>query len=151
MDREPQTHNPSTAKSRATRGFTLIELMIAVVILGILGALAYPSFMDAIYKGRRSEAFAALTSVQLAQERYRANSASYAASLAELYTALQSTAPEPNNYTLSIPEATASSYRVRAVARNAQYGDSRCGTMEVLVERGSISYSPTTNGCWSRP
>jgi type IV pilus assembly protein PilE len=162
MNRDPRDQTPSGATPSRTRGFTLIELMIAVVVLGILSALAYPSFMDAIYKGRRSEAFAALTSVQLAQERYRANSASYATSLAVLYAALQTTAPGSSNYNLSIPAADANSYTLRAVANGAQHGDSRCRTMDIQVTGGTVNYgsacatctmaSPLTdpNRCWSR-
>ncbi|MBK5937990.1 hypothetical protein CCR96_01580 [Halochromatium roseum] len=58
-------------------GFTLIELMIAVAIVGILAAIAYPSYLDYVRKSRRSDALSALSSTQLAQEKWRANNIAY--------------------------------------------------------------------------
>ncbi|MBK7458565.1 MAG: prepilin-type N-terminal cleavage/methylation domain-containing protein [Betaproteobacteria bacterium] len=59
------------ARRETASGFTLVELMIAVVIVALLASIALPSFMDSIRKSRRSEAFAALSAVQQAQERWR--------------------------------------------------------------------------------
>lgn len=55
---------------RASRGFTLIELMIVVAVIAILGAIAYPSYQESVRKGRRAEGRAALQEVMQQQERY---------------------------------------------------------------------------------
>lgn len=55
---------------RASRGFTLIELMIVVAVIAILGAIAYPSYQESVRKGRRAEGRAALQELMQQQERY---------------------------------------------------------------------------------
>ncbi len=55
----------------AIEGFSLIEILISLAIAAILVTMAYPSFQQAMLKGRRLEAWAGLQQIQLAQARYR--------------------------------------------------------------------------------
>lgn len=64
-------------KRLAQRGFTLIELMIVVAIVGILAAIAYPAYQDSVLKGRRAEARTALLELMQQQERYMTQRGTY--------------------------------------------------------------------------
>ena len=60
-------------------GFTLIELMITVAIIGVLGAIAYPSYQDSVRKSRRAEGRTAMMEVLQQQERYMTQNNTYLA------------------------------------------------------------------------
>jgi len=62
---------------RLHRGFTLIELMIVVAIVGLLAAIAYPAYTSSVVKGKRSEGRAALMDLVQQQERYMTQYNSY--------------------------------------------------------------------------
>ena len=60
------------------KGFTLIELMVVVAIVGILVAVALPSYTDYVIRSKRADATGALMAATNAMERWRANNFSYA-------------------------------------------------------------------------
>jgi type IV pilus assembly protein PilE len=160
---QKRIHRAARGPKRSGHGFTLIELMIAVVVVAILAAVAMPTFMDSIRKSRRSEAFAALASLQQAQERWRANNALYTATLTDLNVA---GATKYYDLTVSGPSANAADrafgYIATAVGKagTSQGDDAQCRKLSVWVDKGSIkyagcgscssfTYSPS-NECWSR-
>src|SRR5690242_12217802 len=112
-------------------GFTLIELMVVIAIVGIIAAIALPAFNDQIRKSRRSEARQVLSDIQLKQEQYRSNHSTYG-SLAQVGGATTS----PSGYytiALSTPSGTcasgaavgtSNSYALTATKAGAQADDS---------------------------
>ncbi len=56
-----------------SKGFTIIELMIVVAIVGILMSIAYPSYVDYLYKGSRAEAMSSLLDIANRQEQFFAD------------------------------------------------------------------------------
>ena len=69
---------------RRRHGFTLVELAVVVVIIGVLAAFAVPRFLASVERSKAAEAFNFLSSVQAAQERYHARQGTYADDLAKL-------------------------------------------------------------------
>jgi type IV pilus assembly protein PilA len=70
-------------------GFTLVELAVVVVIIGVLAAFGVPRFLDSVERSKASEAFNYLSSVRAAQERYHARQGTYAEKIEDLDIRLQ--------------------------------------------------------------
>jgi prepilin-type N-terminal cleavage/methylation domain-containing protein len=70
--------------SKPRRGFTLVELAVVVVIIGVLAAFGVPRFLQSVERSKAAEAFAYLSAVRTAQERYQAREGKYATVLTEL-------------------------------------------------------------------
>ena len=70
-------HFAFSPRRSAQGGFTLIELMIAVAIVGILVRLAYPAYTKSVMKSRRADAKTALLDLAAREERYLATANSY--------------------------------------------------------------------------
>lgn len=66
------------------QGFTLIEMMIVVAIIGILAAVAYPSYAEHVKRGNRSEGQALLSDIAAAQERYYSQNNRYITATGEI-------------------------------------------------------------------
>ncbi len=145
MDRNPD-------EVRRTAGMTLIELLTAIAIVGIIAVLAWPAFSDQLRKGRRVDATTTLYKAQLDQERYRAGHHRYAATLSELgWDADETDSPE-GHYRIRL-DAVANpriAFRVRAVPRpgSDQVRD-RCALF-VLDQSGPDLNASTDPACWSR-
>ena len=81
------------------QGFTLVELAVVVIIIGVLAAFAVPKFRDAVERSKASEAFNYLSTVRASQERYHARNATYAEDLTKLDVHLSN----PKYFTVGTP------------------------------------------------
>lgn len=79
-------------------GFSLVELMIVVAILGIIAAFAYPSYEDQIRKARRTDAQSALSTLALQMERRFSNQNGYTTDLSDLGYAAATNVVTPEGY-----------------------------------------------------
>ncbi len=103
---------------RIQRGFTLIEVMITVAIVGILTAVAVPAYTDYVTRSKLSEAFTALAAAQPAAEQFWANGT-------RTYDGFQSSLNFPTagaNFTYALSNATASTYTLTATGTNKLAG-----------------------------
>jgi type IV pilus assembly protein PilE len=133
------------------RGFTLIELMITVAIVGILAAIAYPSYLDQVRKSRRADAQSALMQAANRQERFYTTQYTYTDTLGANGLGMASET-ENEFYVLSIESADADGFEVTATAQNDQTNDD-CTTLSInqLGEKtanGSAPNSSISQECW---
>ncbi|HTP47185.1 MAG TPA: type IV pilin protein [Casimicrobiaceae bacterium] len=129
------------------RGFTLLELLIAVVIVGVLAAIALPSYQNQIHKTRRSDAKSALVGAAGQMERYFTERGTYAtATLGSGGVYPSST--QNGYYTLSFANLGATSYKLKATPAGAQVGDT-CGalTYDDQGNKGITGTAPMDQ-CW---
>ncbi len=69
---------------RSAIGFTLVELAVVVVIIGVLAAFAVPRFMSSVERSKAGEAFNYMATIHAGQERYHARQGEYASNLGAL-------------------------------------------------------------------
>lgn len=144
------------------KGFTLVELMVVVAIIGILAGIVYPNYQDSVRKARRADAKGALTGLANALERRYTETGSYtgAANTVDdpgdvgtpwVYSAKSPVDGTETYYNLTIASATTSTYTIAATPVNQQQND-KCGmlTLTNTGVRGDGISTPSVaeSGCW---
>lgn len=138
--------------SRQQTGFTLIEMMIVVAIIGIIAGIAYPSYMESVRKSNRADAKVSLNDVaQRLQRCYTVYNVynSEDCSIAESLKNNASITSGERMYSISAVLGTNSFTLTAApVSGTSQAGDSKCGSL-TLSNAGvqAATGTPGTN-CW---
>ena len=83
-------------RKRRSQGFSLVELAVVVIIIGVLAAFGVPRFRDSVERSKASEAFNYLSAVRSAQERYHSLKGTYATATTDLDVDL----PDPKYFTV---------------------------------------------------
>lgn len=136
-------------KFRTQQAFTLIELMVAVAIVGIVAALAYPSYTSHIVKANRSAAQSFMLALANKEEQYLLDARQYTTTVNDLLTAPSDVLA---NYSVTITTgATPPTYTITATPTGNQASkDTACGTL-TLDQAGTKGTSVTPSpapGCW---
>jgi type IV pilus assembly protein PilA len=137
-------------KNKGNEGFTLIELLVVIIIVGVLAAIALPSFLNQIGKARGSEAKSSLGVINRSQQAYRLENNTFANGLALLdaklspkfYAYATPTVTANSAIQLSAPIATATDLKDYASAIVQNAGDT---VTQVICESNDISGAATNN------
>ncbi|MGO4260102.1 type IV pilin protein [Lysobacter sp. TAB13] len=124
------------------RGFTLMELMVVVAIVGILAGIAIPTYQDSVRKSRRGQAKADLVEAAQAMERYYTVNGSYAGA-----SLLFNRSPQTGDiqYAIAFDKApTAQKFGIKATPQGPQTKD-RCG--ELSIDSTGVK-RPDDPACW---
>ena len=132
---------------QAQKGFTLVEMVIALACVALLASLAWPSYQNLILRSQRAQARASLLQAAHWLERAASANGSYPLTADVPASVLQI---DGQRYKLSVT-STAQSYTLSATPVGTQTADA-CGTLTVnhLGARGAQGASQTAAQCWSR-
>jgi len=129
------------------KGFTLIELMITVAIMGILASVAYPSYTSYLTRSNRAEALRELVRVANLQEQFYVDNRTYTADFTNLgFGSSGWNNLESGNYKIKNTEVVGQTFTLRAQALGAQLANDPGCTILEIDEVGSKT--GTSTHCW---
>ena len=129
---------------QTTIGFTLLELLVVIVIVGILTAIAYPSYLAWILKSHRSDAMATLSQDQAILERCYAQTFAYNQACPALPTFPQ-TSPQ-GYYIITLTNQSGTTYTLTATTTGMQVADTLCPSMSIDQANNKTAL---TTSCWT--
>lgn len=138
------THPVGSTRKPSQSGFTLIELMIVIVIIAVLGTIAFPSYQDSVRKSRRSEAKTTLAALAASQEQYFLTYKSYTSSLLGV-----GPTTENGHYTIGVTLVSPRAYTITATPQGGQANDAKClnFTLNQAGTKGVSGSGPVAD-CW---
>ena len=141
-------------RPRPSRGFTLIEVLIALVIVGILATVALPAYQASVQKGRRSDAMSLLLDAANRQEQHMLDRSTYTTDMLALGYSADPAVSEEGHYTVDAQAcaggtiATCFTLTATPAAGSPQNDDGRCVTF-VLDSSGRRTATGTqADSCW---
>ncbi|SVC71612.1 uncharacterized protein METZ01_LOCUS324466 [marine metagenome] len=134
--------------SRYTKGVTLVELMIVIVIVGILAALALPNYRQYVAKAKRNEAKAALMQIATLQERFYLQNNTYTQDLTRLgFSTTTNALSDSGAYLISVTQANANTFNAVATYQKSDTEADKCG--QFTIDGRGIKGSAPSNDCWT--
>ena len=144
------------ANAKGRSGFSLVELSVVVIIIGVLAAFGIPRMLKSVERSKASESFKFLAAVRAAQERYQAREGTYTAVLADLdveqsspkffsvgTVAVGSTGSLEDSWTLGLTRLGASAgYGAYTVVFSQEGYDTVTSTIEALPDINPMGSSP---------
>ena len=124
------------------RGFSLIELLIAMVVVGILTSIALPAYTNQLRKSSRAEAQAFMTTAAGNQQQYLLNRRAYASSLSDLGATAPADLDSKYMFTVTAADGPPPTFTLTATAIGAQANDA-CPTL--LIDNAGNKTPPA---CW---
>lgn len=134
-------------------GMTLIELMVAVCIVGILTMIAYPNYSTYVVRSKRNLATACLQEAAQYMERFYTTNLRYDQAIDGTAVALPTTScvsDMKDNYVLAVASVSANAFVLKVTPQGGQASsDTQCGTL-TLSQSGArtVSGTGTTSTCW---
>lgn len=133
-------------KKKENEGFTLIELLVVIIIIGILSAIALPSFLNQAAKAKQSEAKTYVGSVNRAQQSYRIENTQFATTIDEMKIGI----PTSTDYYTYTPAGATNTATITAIAKDTTSLKSFSGGVTILTSGQTQAIACQTTGVESQ-